>query len=280
MSLLAPVPSAHVFSGGPHIMGVVNVTPDSFSDGGRYVDPEKAIAHGLKLAAEGAHILDVGGESTRPGAIPVSAAEEIERVVPVIRGLAGKVKWLSVDTRHAATMEAALVAGANAINDISALSHDERSIFIARDAGVPIFFMHMQGDPQRMQKNPIYNNVIEDVFDYLLERKTIFEATRIDMNLLICDPGIGFGKTVEHNLLLLRNIKKFHDIGLPVMLGASRKSFIAKLSRDEPSDERLAGSLSAALWALSQGVQIYRVHDVKETVQAFKIYQSIFSSPL
>lgn len=271
-AVLAP---DHVFAGGPHIMGVVNVTPDSFSDGGDFINPDKAIAHGLRLISEGAHILDIGGESTRPGAQAVDPAEEMERILPVIHGLAGKAKWLSVDTRNAATMEAALKAGANAINDISALSHDPRSIFVAREAKVPVFFMHMQGAPDSMQKNPSYKNVIEEVFEYLQERKTYFETHRIDARLLICDPGIGFGKSVEHNAILLRNISRFHDLGLPILLGASRKSFIAKISQDEPPDDRLPGSLAAALWGVSQGVQIYRVHDVRETIQAFKIQQAI-----
>ena len=172
-------------------------------------------------------------------------------------------------------MEAALKAGANAINDISALTHDPASIDIAAEAQVPVFLMHMQGTPQTMQKNPSYKNVVEEVFQYLQERIQFCETHRIDENLLICDPGIGFGKTVEHNVLLLRNIKRFHDLKLPLLLGASRKSFIGKLSDDEPPNDRIPGSISAALWGLSQGVQIYRVHDVKETVQAFKIYAAI-----
>ncbi len=268
----------HVFDAGPYIMGVVNVTPDSFSDGGKFINPEKAIAHGLQLVAEGASILDIGGESSRPGAQVIDIDEEIARIVPVIEGLRGKARWISVDTRNSRTMEAALRAGANAINDISALMHDSRSVFVAAEAKVPVFLMHMQGTPDSMQKNPSYKNVVEDVFQFLKERILYCDTHRIDASLLICDPGIGFGKSLEHNVLLLRNISQFHRLNVPVLLGASRKSFIAKLSNDEPPESRLGGSISVALWGLSQGVQIYRVHDVKETVQAMKLYQVVSSS--
>jgi len=265
----------HCFDGGPWLMGVVNVTLDSFSDGGNFFNSDKAIEHGLNLVQQGAQILDIGGESSRPGAQVIDPQEEIERVVPVIEGLKGRAPYISIDTRNAWTMESALKAGANAINDISALSHDFRSIAIASEAQVPVFFMHMRGSPQTMQKNPRYQNVVEDIFEYLQQRINICETQGIDANLLIADPGIGFGKTLEHNLLILRNIKRFHDLGVPVLLGASRKSFIAKTSENEPPHDRLPGSLSTALWGLSQGVQIYRVHDVAETRQAFKIYEAI-----
>lgn len=259
-------------------MGVVNVTPDSFSDGGKFINPNKAIEHGLQLLKDGATILDIGGESTRPGAQSVDVAEEIERVVPVIEGLKDTAPWISIDTRNAKTMEVALKAGANALNDISALSHDSESLAVAAEAQVPVFLMHMLGNPKTMQEKPHYNNVVEDIFQYLQERISICETHRIDANLLICDPGIGFGKTLQHNLLILRNISKFHDLGVPLLLGTSRKSFIAKISDDEPADERIPGSLASALWGLQNGVQVYRVHDVKETLQAFKIYGSIVSS--
>ena len=272
------VSSSHPFAGGPHIMGVVNVTPDSFSDGGEFLNPDKAIEHGLQLIEDGATILDIGGESSRPGAEVVEEAEEIRRIVPVIEGLAGKAPWISVDTRNAKTMEAALKVGATALNDISALTYDSRSITVASEAQVPVFLMHMQGNPQEMQKKPSYNNVVEDIFQYLQERISICETHRIDADLLICDPGIGFGKTVEHNLLILRDIKRFHDLEVPILLGTSRKSFIGKVSNDEPADDRIPGSLASALWGLQNGVQIYRVHDVKETAQAFKIFQAIGSA--
>ncbi len=268
----------HPFRGGPHIMGVVNVTPDSFSDGGKFINPDKAIEHGLRLIREGATILDIGGESTRPGAEVIDPETEIARVIPVIKGLTGKARCISIDTRNAVTMEVALKAGATAINDISALSYDSRSISVAAEAKVPIFFMHSQGTPQTMQKNPSYNNVVEDIFQYLQQRISYFDTQRIDAKMLICDPGIGFGKTLEHNLLIIRNIKRFHDLGVPVLLGASRKSFLEKIFGAAPPHERVSGSVAAALWGLSQGVKVYRVHDVKETVQAFETYRAIQSA--
>ncbi len=262
----------------PMIMGVVNVTPDSFSDGGKFINKNKALEHGIKLIQQGADILDVGGESTRPGAEVVDIKEEISRVVPVIEGLKKHARWVSIDTRNAETMQAALEAGANIINDISALQHDPKSLSVAAAAKVPVILMHSQGVPQTMQGNPQYNNTIEDIFKFLQERIKLCEAHRIDPDLLMIDPGIGFGKTVEHNLVILRNIKKFCDLDVPVLLGTSRKSFIAACSRDEPPDERLPGSLSSALWGLSQGAKIFRVHDVKETKQAFAVYDSIVST--
>lgn len=276
----ANIAENHQFSGGPHIMGVVNVTPDSFSDGGEFYNADKAIEHGLQLLSEGADILDIGGESTRPGAEVIDVEEEIRRVVPVIEGLRGKAKHISIDTRNAKTMEVALKAGATSINDISGLTYDSRAIDVAAEAKVHIFFMHSQGTPQDMQDNPRYNNVVEDVFSFLKGRVEVFETRRIDADLLVADPGIGFGKSLEHNLLILRNIRDFHALGVPILLGTSRKSFIAKISEGEKADERISGSLSSALWGLSQGVQIYRVHDVKETRQAFKVYSSIASASL
>jgi len=267
----------HPFYGGPHIMGVVNVTPDSFSDGGSFYTVDRAIEHGLQLVSEGATILDVGGESSRPGAQAVDVDEEIRRVVPVIEGLKGKVPWVSIDTRNARTMEAALKAGANALNDISGLGHDVDSVKVAAEARVPVFLMHMQGTPDVMQEKPSYNNVVEDVFQYLQQRISYCDTHRIDASLLVCDPGIGFGKILEDNLLILRNIRKFHDLGVPVLLGTSRKSFIGHVCKGEPPHERIPGSLSSALYGYSQGVQIFRVHDVKETVQAFKVYDAIVS---
>lgn len=278
MSLVQPVSKNHCFYGGPYIMGVVNVTPDSFSDGGKFYNQDKAIEHGLELISQGADILDVGGESTRPGAQVVDIEDEIDRVVPVVEGLKGKAKWISVDTRNAKTMEAALKAGANAINDVSGLIYDPISIEIASGAQAPVFIMHSQGLPKTMQDSPKYFDVFNEVFSFLEKQIQICETRRIDPNLLVIDPGIGFGKTVEHNLILLRNIKKFHELGLPILLGTSRKSFIGKVSNDEPPDERLSGSLSSALWGLSQGVQIFRVHDVKETRQAFKVFTAISST--
>ncbi len=260
------------------IMGVVNVTPDSFSDGEDFYSVDKAIEHGLKLASEGAMILDVGGESSRPGAQSVDIDEEIRRVVPVIDGLKGAAPWISIDTRNARTMAAALKAGANIINDISALTHDPDSVSVVAEAKVPVCLMHMQGTPDMMQKNPQYNNVVKDIYEFLQRRIEFCDTHRIDVSNIIIDPGIGFGKTVQDNLLILSNINKFHGLGAPVLLGTSRKSFIGKTSNDEPADERISGSLASALYGYSQGVQIFRVHDVKEHVQAFKIYDAISSA--
>ncbi len=261
----------------PALMGVVNVTPDSFSDGGKYTNPDKAIEHALGLIHEGADIIDIGGESTRPGAQEIDSKEEIARVVPVIEGLKGKVKWLSIDTRHSQTMEAALKAGVSIINDISALEGDTRSLDVAAEAQVPVILMHKQGSPETMQKSPNYNNVVEEIFEYLQQRINNCETHCIENTMVVADPGIGFGKTLEDNLLILRNIRRFQDLGVPMMVGVSRKSFVGKLSKNEPPNERIPGSLSAALWCLSQGVQIYRVHDVAQTRQAFKIFQEISS---
>lgn len=268
----------HLFGADPAIMGIVNVTPDSFSDGGKYINKNKAVEHGVKLLKAGAQILDIGGESTRPNSQVIDIDEEIGRVVPVIHELKKYTKYISIDTRNARTMEAALEAGATAINDISGLTYDSESVMVASRAQVPVFIMHMIGTPQTMQNNPIYNNVIEEIYQYFQERIKTCETAGIDKDLLILDPGIGFGKTLDHNLLILRNIKKFHDLGCPLLLGTSRKTFIAKASTDEPPEERLGGSLSSVIWGRSQGVQIFRVHDVKETVQALKIYDAIASA--
>ena len=266
-------------AGNTQIMGVVNVTPDSFSDGGDFYDPEVAIAHGLKLIRDGANVLDIGGESSRPGARVVDVEEEISRVVPVIEGLKKEgAKWISIDTRNAKTMEAALKAGVDIINDISALTYDSQSVAVAAEANVPVILMHMLGNPQTMQKNPIYNNVVGDIVEYFKERISYCETHRLEVQKLIFDPGVGFGKTVQDNLLILRNIKEFLTLEPPILLGTSRKSFIAKLSREEGADQRLGGSLSSVLWGLSQGVKFFRVHDVAETVQAIKIYEAILDA--
>jgi len=253
---------------GPILMGVVNVTPDSFSDGGAFLDADKAIAHGLKLAEQGADILDIGGESTRPGAVQVSVEEEQARVLPVIEGLkkATVKAHISVDTRNSDTMQKAIDLGVDIINDISALTHDLESLNIVSKAQIPVMMMHMR---------PTYDDVVDDVFDYLKGRIEICVSNGVPQNKIICDPGIGFGKSLSDNLKLLKNLKKFHDLGCPILLGASRKSFIEKIVSDTPTDQRLAGSIAAALQGLEQGVQIFRVHDVLETKQAFAVHQAI-----
>mgnify|MGYP003391860589 CR=1 FL=1 len=261
----------------PALMGVVNVTPDSFSDGGHYFNQDKAIEHALTLIEEGADILDVGGESTRPGAQMVDVDEEIRRIVPVIRAMRGKTQYISIDTKNAKTMVAAIEAGANIINDVSALSADKDSLDVAKEAGIPVVLMHMQGEPSTMQKNPSYQNAVKDVFEYLQQRIDICDTHGIDADLLLADPGIGFGKSVQHNLAILQNIKRFLDLPVPILLGVSRKTFLGKISNDEPPSERVPGSISAALWSYAQGIKIFRVHDVRETRQALKVFEAISS---
>lgn len=259
----------------PRVMGIVNVTPDSFSDGGRFFDIDKAISHGLDLWEAGADILDVGGESTRPGSEEVDVDEEIRRVVPVIRALAEKGIPISIDTRHSAVMGAAVESGAGIINDITALSDDERSLAVAAKSGAAVVLMHMQGEPRAMQRDPHYGFAPLDIYDYLADRLAACRAAGISSDRLCVDPGIGFGKTVEHNLQILARLGFYHALGVPQLLGVSRKSFIGKVSRNEPAGERLAGSLTAALLGLGQGCQILRVHDVAETVQAVAVWQGI-----
>lgn len=252
----------------PIVMGVVNVTPDSFSDGGRYFGAAEAIAHGVSLLEAGADIIDVGGESTRPGATPVAPEEEIARIEPVIRSLAERGARVSVDTRHAAVMEAAAAAGASIINDVTGLEGDPGSLRVASALGLSVVVMHMQGDPRSMQTAPSYRFAPLDIYDYLEERVSACLAAGIQLGNICVDPGIGFGKTVAHNVQVLSLIGVLHGIGSAVLLGASRKSFIAGLSDGATADKRLSGSVSAALVGAAQGVQIFRVHDVSDTRQA------------
>ena len=259
----------------PLIMGIVNVTPDSFSDGGDHADTPAAISFGEQLLAAGADILDIGGESTRPGSKEISAEEEIRRVIPVIAALAEKGAVLSVDTRHAAVMEAAVKAGATIINDVTALTGDPLSQKTAIDSGGDLVLMHMQGDPQTMQREPHYADVTLDLLDYFADRLAILSRLGLDIAKVSVDPGIGFGKNDQHNRLLLDELAAFHGFGCPLTLGVSRKSFISRLSRKEPPKERVAGSLAAGLAGLARGAQILRVHDVAETYQAIRVWQGI-----
>lgn len=260
---------------GPILMGIVNVTPDSFSDGGRYFSPDKAIAHGRKLIEEGAHILDIGGESTRPGAEPVSIDEELRRVTPVIRALRDSGVIISIDTRHAAVMEAALKAGASMVNDVSALTHDPESMYVVAEAGCHVCLMHMKGDPKTMQDAPRYEDVFAEVYVYLESRIAACVANGIEMNRIIADPGIGFGKNLEHNLTLLNRLKDFESLGVSMMLAASRKRFIDAISGGAGPDHRLAGSLAAAIAGWERGAKLFRVHDVAETRQALAVHRAI-----
>jgi dihydropteroate synthase len=258
----------------PLLMGVVNVTPDSFSDGGEFLEPAAAIAHGLRLHAEGADIVDVGGESTRPGAATVSADEEIRRVVPVIQALARAGVLVSIDTRKAAVMGAAIAAGARMINDISALRHDPEALASAGASGLPVVLMHSQGEPATMQVQPTYELAPLDVFDHLAARVQAWTDAGYDRSRLIVDPGIGFGKTVDHNLEILGRLGLYLGLGLPILLGVSRKSFIGRLSGGAPPGERLPGSLAAALRGAAAGAAILRVHDVAATQQALAVWRA------
>lgn len=257
------------------IMGVLNVTPDSFSDGGRFVETDAAIAHGAAMIEAGADIIDIGGESTRPGAKPIWEGEELDRVLPVITALAGRGVPLSIDTRRAAVMEAALEAGAGIINDVSALVYDDDSLSVAAKSSVPIVLMHAQGEPATMQDDPRYEDVLLDVYDYLDARILACEAAGIDRGRLIVDPGIGFGKSLRHNLDLINGLGLLQALGCPVLLGVSRKRFIGALSREEAADQRLPGSLAAMASGLASGANIVRVHDVAETKQALAVIQGL-----
>jgi dihydropteroate synthase len=259
----------------PRIMGVVNVTPDSFSDGGRYASRPAAIAHGRALVAAGADILDIGGESTRPGAAPVSIAEEIERVVPVIEALAKEGALISIDTRRPSVMRAALTAGACIVNDVTALTGGPDSLSVVAESGVAVVLMHMQGEPRTMQQDPTYRDAPLDIYDFFAERLAACAAAGIAPARIALDPGIGFGKRDSHNLAILADLALYHGLGCALLLGASRKSFIGRLSRGEDADHRLAGSLAAALAGLNRGVQIIRVHDVAETAQSVAIWRAI-----
>lgn len=263
----------------PLLMGVVNVTPDSFSDGGAFLDPAHAIEHGLKLVEEGAAILDIGGESTRPGADTVSDETELARVLPVIKGLASQTAAaISIDTRKPGVARAAIGAGASIWNDVSALSYSADSLAVAASLDCRIVLMHAQGDPKTMQDDPHYGDVVEDVLGDLARRIADCEAAGIAKSRLIADPGIGFGKTLAHNLALLANLGRFSALGVPVLLGASRKRFIASLDRQGPAAGRLGGSIAAALAGAAGGVSIVRVHDVAATRQALAVSAAIDSA--
>jgi dihydropteroate synthase len=259
----------------PQVMGIVNVTPDSFSDGGQFADAAAAAAAGANMAAEGAAIVDVGGESTRPGAKPVWEGDEIERAVPVIRQLAAGGAAVSIDTRKADVMTAALEAGARLINDVSALTYDDRSAGVIAAAGVPVILMHHQGAPETMQQDPRYDDVLVEIYQWLEERIAAAAAAGIDRAHILIDPGFGFGKSVAHNLELMNGLALLHSLGCPIVVGASRKRTIGALSNEAPADSRLGGSIAFALKAAEQGAQIVRAHDVPETVQALRIWRGL-----
>ncbi|HTU13622.1 MAG TPA: dihydropteroate synthase [Solirubrobacterales bacterium] len=255
------------------VMGIVNVTPDSFSDGGLFLDADKAIAHGLELAAAGADVLDIGGESTRPGAAEVSTEEELARVVPVIEGLAGSAP-ISIDTTKATVAEAAIEAGATIVNDVSGLRGDPDMTALCAERGVEVVIMHMLGTPRTMQNDPRYDDVVNEVLGFLLDRAESATRAGIERDRIWIDPGIGFGKTVEHNLALLAATGEFAATGLPVLLGPSRKTFIGKIDGSR-EDQRLGGTIAACLEGMRRGAAMVRVHDVAAVAQAIRVARAI-----
>jgi dihydropteroate synthase len=259
----------------PQVMGIVNVTPDSFSDGGQVADTSAAAAAGADMAAEGAAIVDVGGESTRPGAKPVWEGDEIERAIPVVRQLAAGGAAVSIDTRKADVMTAALEAGARLVNDVSALTYDDRSASVLAAAGVPVILMHHQGPPEVMQQDPRYDDVLVEVYEWLEERIAAAEAAGMKRDNILIDPGFGFGKNVAHNLELMNGLALFQSLGCPIVVGASRKRTIGALSNEAPAHKRIGGSIAFALKATEQGAQLLRVHDVPETVQAIRVWRGL-----
>ncbi len=259
----------------PRVFGIVNVTPDSFSDGGQFLDPARGVDRALQLAAEGAEILDIGGESTRPGAIPVSEADEIRRVVPVIERLAAQTTVpISIDTSKSAVAREALAAGAVIVNDISGLTFDPRMTDLCADSDCGIVVMHIQGTPQTMQIDPRYGNVVEEVAELLEQRVAFLASGGIAAERVLVDPGIGFGKTPQHNVALLTQLNRFQQTGRPVLIGHSRKRFIAKIV-GHPLDERDAGTIGVSLAVAQLGADYLRVHDVRQTCDALKAWSAV-----
>lgn len=257
------------------VMGVLNVTPDSFSDGGLFLDHDAALAQGLRMAEEGADMIDVGGESTRPGSDEVPVDQEIDRTAPVVKGLVAELDIpVSIDTRKAEVARAGLDTGASIVNDVSA-GRDQAMFEVVRDAGAGLVLMHMLGEPKTMQENPRYDDVVREVREYLGSRLDAAVAAGVDRDRLCIDPGLGFGKTYEHNLELMRDIDAFLDLDVPVLVGPSRKSFIGKALDDAPLEERLEGTLAAVAWLAGHGAHIVRVHDVEPTMRVLKVVDAI-----
>jgi dihydropteroate synthase len=268
---------AYDFFSRTHIMGVLNVTPDSFSDGGRFFDINLAVEHGLKLAREGADIIDIGGESTRPGSEPISVAEEIRRIVPLIKRLSERIEIpISVDTYKSQVAAKALEAGAEIINDISALKFDSQMVAVAHQSDCPVILMHIKGTPKHMQDSPVYRDVVSEIKHYFQEQIASAKEAGLDECKLILDPGIGFGKSFDHNIEILRELASLSGLGLPVMVGVSRKSFIGKIL-DLPAEERLEGSLAVLAFAILRGANLVRVHDVGESVRVARVIDQLKS---
>jgi dihydropteroate synthase len=262
---------------GPVVVGILNVTPDSFSDGGVFLDPEAAADHATAMLDEGAGILDVGGESTRPGSDPVSQEEEIQRVFPVIERILSvrPEAMISVDTYRSGTASAALEAGASLVNDVTALRGDSRMASVIQEAACPVILMHMQGEPKTMQKEPNYEDVVREVRDFLAERAEHAVAAGVRPENVIVDPGIGFGKNLEHNLALLRNLDAIVDLGFPVLIGASRKSFIEKITGVREARDRVSGTVATTVLAYERGASFFRVHDVRANREALAVAEAV-----
>ena len=259
-----------------HVMGILNVTPDSFSDGGHYLDADRAVAHAKAMVAEGATLIDIGGESSRPGAVPVPAEEELSRVVPVIRALAGAVDVpLSVDTYKACVARHALEAGAHLVNDITALHGDAEMAAVVAEMEAGVILMHIQGTPRTMQLAPHYDDVVNEIRQWLQERVQLAEASGIAPECIIADPGIGFGKTTAHNLEILKRLDAFRELGKPMLIGTSRKAFIGTVL-DLPLEERIEGTVATVCWAIAHGADIVRVHDVKATARAARMTDALY----
>jgi len=262
----------------PIVMGVINVTPDSFSDGGQFLDPDAAIAHGIELASQGAAVLDIGGESTRPGADPVSEEEELRRVLPVVEGLAGRGGWeVSVDTAKRAVAEGALDAGAAIVNDVTALRGDPGMAQLVAERGAGCCLMHMLGEPRTMQDAPRYDDVVSEVKGFLEERLAFAVDAGVAEEKVWLDPGIGFGKSVEHNLELLRRLDELVAIGRPIVVGTSRKSFLGKLAGGRPESGRLPGTIATNVLALERGASVFRVHDVAAVADALTVTAAVLA---
>jgi dihydropteroate synthase len=264
----------------PQVMGIVNATPDSFSNGGAYADAAAAAEAGALMSSQGAAIIDVGGESTRPGAIEVWEGDENERVLPIVQQLVASGTAVSIDTRKSGVMSAALGAGAGLVNDVSALTWDPLSAGVVAAAGIPVVLMHHQGDPTTMQDSPRYDDALVEVYLWLEERISATEEAGVSRDKILVDPGIGFGKSVAHNLELINGLALLHGLGCPIVLGASRKRMIGALANEVAADQRLPGSLTLALKAAEQGAQIIRAHDVPETVQALKVWRGLRDAAL
>ena len=275
-------PIADLSFDAPRLMGILNVTPDSFSDGGRHQTPYDAVTEAIKMVATGADLIDIGGESTRPGAVTVTPDDEIVRTVPAIKAIrdAGVVTPISIDTRKASVGHAAIAAGADIVNDVSGFTYDPALAASCSKKGTPVCVVHAQGDPATMQDEPTYENVLLDVYDFLKTQIDCLSSLGIPRHLIIADPGVGFGKNQTHNLKLLNRISLFHSLGVPILLGASRKKFIGIIGNEPIADRRAAGSVGVALAAIAQGVQLIRAHDIADHKQAIALWQASVTQDL